>query len=39
LNMLTIATTEAEKNKKLIEEKRGVADFILTVPPNMTKTH
>jgi uncharacterized iron-regulated protein len=39
LKMLTISTTEADKSKRLIEEKRGVADFIIAVPPNMTKTH
>jgi uncharacterized iron-regulated protein len=39
LKMLTIATTEADKSRRLIEEKRGVADFIIAVPPNMTKTH
>jgi uncharacterized iron-regulated protein len=39
VKMMTIATIEAETSKRLIEEKVGVADYIIAVPPRMTKTH
>lgn len=39
LNIVTIATIENENISKLPEDKKGVADFILAVPENMTKTH
>lgn len=39
LNILTIATIEHTNIRKLPEEKKGLADFILAVPENMTKTH
>ncbi len=39
LNLMTIATIEAENSRRLPEEKVGVADYIIAVPPTMTKTH
>lgn len=39
LKMMTIATIEHENIRKLPAEKKAVADFILAVPENMTKTH
>jgi uncharacterized iron-regulated protein len=39
VKMMTIATIEAETGKRLIDDKVGVADFIIAVPPTMTKTH
>lgn len=39
VQMLTIATLEAEPSRRLAEDKRGVADYIISVPPAMTKTH
>lgn len=39
LQMLTIATLEAEPSRRLDEDKRGLADYIISVPPSMTKTH
>ncbi len=39
LSIMTIATIEAGDISKLPDEKKGVADFILAVPENMTKTH
>lgn len=39
LNIQTISTVEQDDISKLSEENKGVADFIICVPTNMTKTH
>ncbi|HZH86289.1 MAG TPA: ChaN family lipoprotein [Brumimicrobium sp.] len=39
LNVLTISTVEQENVKKLIEENNGLADFIIVVDKDMTKTY
>ncbi len=40
VNILTITTLEQEKlHKRLAEEDRSVADFMVVVPVNMTKTY
>ncbi len=39
VQMLTIATAEAEEIGSLPEDQLGVADFIILVPATMTKTH
>lgn len=39
LNYLTITTVEQEQLKKLADENKGVANFMLCVPSTMTKTY
>jgi len=39
LNILTIATAEADTVDKLPDEENGKADYIILVPKSMTKTH
>lgn len=39
LNILTIATAEADTIDKLPDEENGKADYIILVPKSMTKTH
>lgn len=39
VNILTIASTEEEDIRKLSEDSKGLADFILAVPSDMTKTY
>lgn len=39
LKILTIASIETDPLNKLPEDKVNVADFIVSVPPTMTKTH
>ncbi len=39
LDMGTIATVSQNRLDQLAEENQGLADFILVVPDNMTKTH
>lgn len=39
LNYATIATTDQDSLKKLLEENQGKADFIICVDEDMTETH
>lgn len=39
LRVVTISTLEQREMKELREEFRGIADYILLVPENMTKTY
>ncbi len=39
LNIMTISTVEAESSRRLADEHKGVADFIISVAPRMTKTY
>ncbi len=39
LKIMVISTLETEQPLKLPTDKKGVADFVLLVPSNMTKTH
>lgn len=39
LNIVTISTVEQDNLKKLGEDKKNVADFIIAVPKDMTKTY
>ncbi len=39
LKILTISTVETEQPIQIPEEKHGVANFIIAVPKEMTKTH
>ncbi|HIO59307.1 MAG TPA: hypothetical protein EYN28_03955 [Flavobacteriales bacterium] len=39
LKILTIASAEQESLESLDEENLGVADFIISTPMNLTKTH
>lgn len=39
MNILTLSTVEQEKVQELNESNIGLADFIICVPENMTKTH
>lgn len=39
LKIMVISTIETEQPLKMPSEKKGVADFVLLVPTNMTKTH
>ncbi len=37
--ILTISTVEQKNVDKLLDENKGLADYIICVPENMTKTH
>lgn len=39
LSQLTIAVVEQKDIEKLSEENKGIADIVICVPDNMTKTH
>ncbi len=39
MKIMVISTIEAEQPLKLPADKKGVANFVLLVPANMTKTH
>lgn len=39
LKILTIASTEQENIEKLNDESKAIANYILVIPDNMTKTH
>lgn len=39
LNIVTISTVSQDTIKKLNEENKGIADFIINVPENMTTTY
>ncbi|MCF8369803.1 MAG: ChaN family lipoprotein [Bacteroidales bacterium] len=39
LNILTVSTVEQDTIAKLTEENTGIADYIICVPTNMTKTY
>jgi uncharacterized iron-regulated protein len=39
LKIMVISTIEVDQPLKLPADKKGVADFVLLVPSNMTKTH
>jgi uncharacterized iron-regulated protein len=39
LNIITIASIEQEETEKLDEESQNIADFIICIPSNMTKTY
>jgi uncharacterized iron-regulated protein len=39
LKIVTIAAVEQSNLKKLEKENKGLADFIIVTPPNLTKTH
>lgn len=39
LKIVTIAAVEQSNLKKLDKENKGLADFIIATPPNLTKTH
>jgi len=39
LQIITIATSEQEILKNLNEKNKGIADFIIVIPDDMTKTH
>ena len=39
LNIITVSVEEQENLKKLNKENRLKADFIIIVPPTMTKTY
>lgn len=39
LKIMVISTLESEQPLRLPSDKKGVADFVLLVPSNMTKTH
>ena len=39
LNILTIASTEQKSIDKLSKEEKGVADFILAIQSDMSKTY
>ena len=39
LKIVTIAAVQQTDLKKLEKENKGLADFIIATPPNLTKTH
>lgn len=39
VNYMTITTVNQKNNRKLLKENKGLADFIICVPENMTKTY
>lgn len=39
INLVTISTVEQEDTETLLEEHKGIADFIIVVPVTMTKTY